>query len=102
MAESQSTNGAAGGPPPLNSRRHQISLVIAFVALSVVLEIGAFAFASSAPPLITVALIVSPLVVAAVIAYWQGGGWLRFLVHGFTERPSRGRWYLAPRSDKRD
>jgi hypothetical protein len=102
MVESQKPGTGSPAPAPRDSRGHQILLVIAFVAISIVLELGAFAFASSAPPLVTGALIISPLVVAAVIAYRQGGGWLRFLFHGFTERPSRGRWYLAPRTDKRD
>ena len=82
--------------------RRQYVLIAIFVAISVAFEVAAYAIEKTAPLPIVIALVAAPAILALVVAALQRGGWLRFLVHGFTERPPKGTWHLAPRTDGRD
>ena len=88
--------------PTSSWSRRQYVLIAIFIAISAAFEIAALALEKQAPTPVVLALFAGPAILAVVVAALQRGGWLRFLTHGFTERPPRGTWYMAPRTDDRD
>ena len=76
------------------SSRQQLGSVVWFVGLS--LGLAAFAVVAGAPvALLPFVLAVGPAVIALVIAWREGHGALRLLLHSLTIRPADRRWYLV-------
>jgi membrane protease YdiL (CAAX protease family) len=74
--------------------RQQLASVAWFAGLS--LALAALAFAAGTPaPMLPFVLAFGPTVIALVIAWREGGGALRTLLHSLTIRPADRRWYLV-------
>jgi membrane protease YdiL (CAAX protease family) len=76
------------------SSRTQLVGVAVFVALS--LGLAAVAFASATPPALMPFILAGvPTLFAIAIAWREGRGALRRMLHALTKRPAQRRWYLA-------
>ena len=76
------------------SARRQLASVACFVGLS--LGLAAVAIVARTPPAaVPFVLALGPAVIAAGIAWREGNGALRTLVHSLTIRPADRRWYLV-------
>ena len=74
--------------------RQQLASVAWFAGLS--LGLAVLAFAAGAPAaMLPFILAIGPLVIALVIAWREGGGAVRTLLHSATIRPADRRWYLV-------
>ena len=87
---------AAAGPLSVpGSRRAQLQGAAVFVGLCLALAgLGAM-LTSSAPALVPFILALAPAVIAFGLAWREGGGAVRRLVHSLTRRPAAARWYLV-------
>jgi membrane protease YdiL (CAAX protease family) len=74
--------------------RQQVIGVAWFVGLSLSLAVAAVA-AGVGPALVPFILAVGPAIIAIVLAWREGQGALRRLVHSLTIRPADHRWYLV-------
>ena len=74
--------------------RKQLASVAWFAGLSLGLAVLAFA-AGTPAPILPFVLAIGPTVIALVIAWREGGGALRTLLHSLTVRPADRRWYLV-------
>ena len=74
--------------------RQQVASVAWFAGLSLGLAVLAFATGTPAAMLPFI-LAIGPLVIALVIAWREGGGAVRTLLHSATVRPADRRWYLV-------
>ena len=101
--QAMTTTGAAARSQPVpdhrpssaeRSTRRQLASVAWFVGLSLGLAVLAFA-AGTPAALLPFVLAFAPAVFALGIAWREGDGALRRLVHSLTIRPADRRWYLV-------
>jgi uncharacterized protein len=76
------------------SANRQVILAIVFFALSLGLAAGALALGTAAA-MMPFVLAVGPTFIAFALAWAEGGGAVRRLVHSLTIRPTRSIWYLV-------
>ena len=74
--------------------RAQLTSVAWFAGLSLALALAAFA-AGTPAPMLPFILAIGPMVIALAIAWREGGGAIRVLLHSLTIRPADRRWYLV-------
>ena len=74
--------------------RQQLVSVAWLAGLSLALAVLAFA-AGTPAPLLPFILAIGPMVIALAIAWREGDGALRTLLHSLTIRPADRRWYLV-------
>ena len=74
--------------------RQQVLSAAWFFGLSLALAVGTVA-AGTAPAMVPFILAIGPLVIAIALAWREGQGALRRLLHSLTIRPADHRWYLV-------
>ena len=94
-ATAQSQPESAAQPTAARqSDRSQLVSVFAFFGLSLGLAVVAL-LVGTAPAMLPFILAIGPLIVAVVLAWREGHGAVRRLVHSLTIRPPRAIWYLV-------
>ena len=92
-AHSHAANDRISGPTT-RSERQQLMAVAWFVGLS--LALAAVSFVAGVPPaMVPFILAIAPMVIALALAWSEGHGAVRRLLHGLTVRPADRRWYLV-------